>query len=317
MVYNLLTGNGRRPSGRPAMLRHFQILPNHRLIFLLTLRHRRGALCPERRRQVGEPAYSRRNRHGHHWRLRNSSPPRTRVAIMRSPRRPRAIARSKCACSASSLPPRNRIARQAAKIDFALQLQESPDGAAHGSHGRRAGGGNQLEAQLQSELNAPEAAAPAAPPVDGQNSSEAFQVSGSLSQGLAPNAQPDFGMMMGGPGGCPEVPEATDSGGQSGPGGGGPAGVVPAAASAVQAAGASEAAVVEDSAVQGANRKAGPRPRGAVRQPPRTQPDPRHGLYDVGQLGGERQAVLHHRTGSRRSRHTPAAASDFCLADRW
>ena len=49
------------------------------------------------------------------------------------------------------------------------------------------GAGNQLESQLQSEMTAPEAgtpaaAAPGAGPVDGQNSSEAFQVSGSLSQ---------------------------------------------------------------------------------------------------------------------------------------
>src|SRR5262249_42552504 len=66
----------------------------------------------------------------------------------------------------------------------------------------------QLESQLQSDLATPEQAAPSTPAVDGQNSNEAFQVSGSLSQGLAQNAQPDFAMMygmgmpgMGGPGG--------------------------------------------------------------------------------------------------------------------
>ena len=107
-----------------------------------------------------------------------------------------------------------------AKIDFSLQLQESPMMQRLARMGGAQAGGNQLEAQLQSEMNAPEAAAPAAPAVDGQNSSEAFQVSGSLSQGLAQNAQPDFfmiaGMMMGGPGG----PE----GQFGGPGGGGPGG---------------------------------------------------------------------------------------------
>src|ERR1022692_2887008 len=88
--------------------------------------------------------------------------------------------------------------------------------------GARAGG-NQFETQLQSELNAPETAAPTAAPLDGQNSSEAFQVSGSLSQGLAQNAQPDFGMMMGGQG-TPGGPEGEQFGGQNGPGGGGPGG---------------------------------------------------------------------------------------------
>lgn len=110
---------------------------------------------------------------------------------------------------------------ETAKIDFALQLQESPLAQRMARMGGAQAGGNQLQAQLQSEMNAPEAAAGAAP-VDGQNSSEAFQVSGSLSQGLAQNSQPDFGMMMGGPGmaGGPDG----GFGGQNGPGGGAPGG---------------------------------------------------------------------------------------------
>ena len=114
---------------------------------------------------------------------------------------------------------------ETAKIDFALQLQESPAIERLARMGGARAGGNQFETQLQSELNAPETAAPTAAPVDGQNSSEAFQVSGSLSQGLAQNAQPDFGMMMGGPG-MPGGPEGEQFGGQNGPGGaaGGPGG---------------------------------------------------------------------------------------------
>ncbi|HUO29067.1 MAG TPA: TonB-dependent receptor [Bryobacteraceae bacterium] len=112
------------------------------------------------------------------------------------------------------------------KVDFALQLQESPMMerlARMGAAGR--GTSNQFEAQLQNELNEPETAAAATPQGDGQNSNEAFQVSGSLSQGLAQNAQPDFGMMMGpgmGPGGPPGEPGGPGGGpGFGGPGGGG------------------------------------------------------------------------------------------------
>ena len=111
----------------------------------------------------------------------------------------------------------------AAKVDFALQLQESPLAQRMARMGAAQGGANQLESQLQSEMAAPEAAAPAAAQADGQNSSEAFQVSGSLSQGLAQNAAPDFGMIMGGPGG-PGGPGGGQFGGQGGPGGGGPGG---------------------------------------------------------------------------------------------
>jgi hypothetical protein len=117
------------------------------------------------------------------------------------------------------------------KIDFTLKLQESPmmqrlarAGASQGAPG------SQLESQLQSEINAPQTP-PVAPAADGQSGgNEAFLVSGSLSQGLAPNAQPDFGMMMGGPGG-PGGLVAEAPGGQNvpgfgagGPGGGGPGG---------------------------------------------------------------------------------------------
>ncbi len=115
-------------------------------------------------------------------------------------------------------------------IDFTLQLQASPLAARlAGMGGATAQAGNQLATQLQTELNAADTAAPAAAaPVDGQNSGEAFQVSGSLSQGLAQNAQPDFAMMygMGGPGGMPFGAGGPGGqfGGPGGPGGGGPGG---------------------------------------------------------------------------------------------
>lgn len=110
-----------------------------------------------------------------------------------------------------------------AKVDFVMQLQESPVMQRLARAGGPRTGGNQLETQLQSEMNAPEAATPAvAATGDGQNSTEAFQVSGSLSQGLAQNAQPDFGMMMGGMG-MPGGPDGMGDG-QNGPGGGGPGG---------------------------------------------------------------------------------------------
>ena len=114
---------------------------------------------------------------------------------------------------------------ETAKVDFALQLQESQAMQRMARMGGAQAGGNQLETQLQSEMSAPEVAAPGAGQVDGQNSSEAFQVSGSLSQGLSQNAQPDFGMMMGGAGG-PGGPGGAGGqfGAQGGPGGGGPGG---------------------------------------------------------------------------------------------
>jgi hypothetical protein len=109
------------------------------------------------------------------------------------------------------------------KVDIALQLTESPI-AARLARAGGAGAGNQLEAQLSSEMAAPEtSAAAAAPAVDGQNSNEAFQVSGSLSQGLAQNAQPDFAMLYG-PGGMPGGPGADQMGQAPGGGFGGPGG---------------------------------------------------------------------------------------------
>lgn len=109
-----------------------------------------------------------------------------------------------------------------AKVDFALQMQESPVAQRMARMGGAQGAGNQLESQLQSEITTPEAPTPAAAPAgDGQNSSEAFQVSGSLSQGLAPNAAPDFFMMLGpgGPGGF-DGGQAPGGGGFGGGGGG-------------------------------------------------------------------------------------------------
>ena len=108
------------------------------------------------------------------------------------------------------------------KYDFALQLQESPmmQRLARAGGGRA---GNELETQLQSELNAPQTA----PQADGQNSNETFIVSGSLSQGLTPNAPPDFAMMyqMNTPG----MPGGNQFGGDNGPGGGAPGGGPPGA----------------------------------------------------------------------------------------
>ena len=110
------------------------------------------------------------------------------------------------------------------KIDFALQMQESPMAQRLARMGGAQGGGNELATQLESEINAPQTV----PGTDGQNGNEAFLVSGSLSQGLAQNARPDFGMyQMGGPGmpggvqfGAQGVPGGAPGGGA--PGGGGP-----------------------------------------------------------------------------------------------
>ncbi len=115
------------------------------------------------------------------------------------------------------------------KMDFALQMQESPMAQRLARMAGAQGGGNQLATQLESELNEPQAV----PVADGQNGNEAFMVTGSLSQGLATNARPDFGMyQMGGPGmpggdqfgaqSVPGIPGGAPGGG--GPGGGGPGG---------------------------------------------------------------------------------------------
>jgi trimeric autotransporter adhesin len=115
------------------------------------------------------------------------------------------------------------------KIDFTLQMQESPMAERLARMNGAQGGGNELATQLESEISAPQTV----PGADGQNGNEAFLVSGSLSQGLATNARPDFGMyQMGGPGlpggpgavqfGAQGVPGGTPAGGV--PGGGGPGG---------------------------------------------------------------------------------------------
>jgi hypothetical protein len=118
--------------------------------------------------------------------------------------------------------------RDSEKIDFTLQLEESPMAQRLARAGGQ--GGNQLESMLQNELNAPQAAAspPPTPVADGQNngqnSNEAFLVSGSLSQGLAPNARPDFGVMEMGMMGMGDGQSGNPFGGQGGPGFGGPGG---------------------------------------------------------------------------------------------
>jgi hypothetical protein len=115
------------------------------------------------------------------------------------------------------------------KIDFTLQMQESPMAERLARMNGAQGGGNELATQLESEISAPQTV----PGADGQNGNEAFLVSGSLSQGLATNARPDFGLyQMGGPGlpggpgavqfGAQGVPGGTPAGGV--PGGGGPGG---------------------------------------------------------------------------------------------
>jgi len=123
------------------------------------------------------------------------------------------------------------------KVDFTLSMQESPIAQRLARMGGAQGGGNELATQLESEISAPQAAPGAIPGTDGQNGNEAFLVSGSLSQGLAANARPDFGMYQpGGPGlagasggttfGAQGVPTGASPGGGGfgGPPGGGFAG---------------------------------------------------------------------------------------------
>ncbi|HVP46708.1 MAG TPA: carboxypeptidase regulatory-like domain-containing protein [Bryobacteraceae bacterium] len=113
--------------------------------------------------------------------------------------------------------------------DFSLHLRESPAAARIAQFaGNRANGQNQLDSQIQSELNANQqpSAAAGAP----QNSNEAFLISGSLSQGLSPNAMPDSGPPQFQFGGtrdpfAEQNPNAPGFGGAGGPGGpGGPGG---------------------------------------------------------------------------------------------
>jgi len=79
-------------------------------------------------------------------------------------------------------------------VDFNLQLRESPVAGRMAQFAARANGqaGSQLDAQIQSELNSNQAQ-PLTPSGGTQNSNEAFLISGSLSQGLSPNASSDFG----------------------------------------------------------------------------------------------------------------------------
>ncbi|MGA2434256.1 MAG: TonB-dependent receptor [Bryobacteraceae bacterium] len=119
------------------------------------------------------------------------------------------------------------------RLDFNLSLQPSEFLArVNRFAAARNQAGNPVESQIQNEVNANLAQAGA-----GQNSNEAFLVSGSLSQGLAAGASPDFapppgqGMgQFGGPGGSinnqqPNAPgfggNASSGGGFGGPGGGG------------------------------------------------------------------------------------------------
>jgi hypothetical protein len=111
------------------------------------------------------------------------------------------------------------------KIDFSLQLQESPI-TQRLARFAGAQAGNQFETQLQNEINSEQTAPAAAPAVDGQGGNEAFLVSGSLSQGLAANARPDFMIiggsgMFGGPGGDGLGAQSVPGFGGGSPGGGG------------------------------------------------------------------------------------------------
>src|SRR5690242_16652469 len=89
------------------------------------------------------------------------------------------------------------------QADFNLQLREPPGADRLAQFvGNRANGkaGSQSDSQIAGEVNANQApsAAPSVAPSGSstggmQNSNEAFLISGSLSQGLSPNAQADSG----------------------------------------------------------------------------------------------------------------------------
>ena len=114
--------------------------------------------------------------------------------------------------------------------DFTLRLRESPAASRMAQFaGNRGNGQNQLDSQIQSELNASQQ--PSSPASGTQNSNEAFLISGSLSQGLSPNANPDSGppqfqVQSGGTrdpfsGQGPNAPGFGGGGGFGAPGGGG------------------------------------------------------------------------------------------------
>jgi hypothetical protein len=118
------------------------------------------------------------------------------------------------------------------QVDFDLTLRQSELAARLARfQGRNGQDGNQVESQIQNEVDAVQAAQPAASSAGGSN--ETFLVSGSLSQGLQNGAAPDFAMFRqgpggpgGGPGGQPNAPGFGQGGtvGPGGPGGGGPGG---------------------------------------------------------------------------------------------
>jgi hypothetical protein len=115
---------------------------------------------------------------------------------------------------------------KSAVVDFGLKLRESPAAARMAkAAGNRAIGQNQLDTQIQSELSANQ---PQTVSAGAQNGNEAFLISGSLSQGLSPNATPDSGAPQFQSGGtrdpfASQNPNAPGFGG--GPGGfGGPGG---------------------------------------------------------------------------------------------
>jgi hypothetical protein len=120
--------------------------------------------------------------------------------------------------------------------DFSLQLREAPAaGRMTQVAGNRSNGqaGSQLDSQIQSELSSNQGQQPASPAGGSQNSNEAFLISGSLSQGLSPNAPSDSGpnpqSQLGGgrdpfSGQAPNAPGfggGGGGGGFGGPGGGG------------------------------------------------------------------------------------------------
>src|SRR6202023_3102154 len=117
-------------------------------------------------------------------------------------------------------------------VDFNIELSDSPAArrlvqVAAGRAGAAAQPANEMESQLQTDLNSGQAPQVAAPPAGGQdNSNESFLVAGSLSQGLAQNAPPDFGgdfMQRGGPPGG-DGNNVPGQGPGAGRGGGGPGG---------------------------------------------------------------------------------------------
>jgi carboxypeptidase family protein len=113
-------------------------------------------------------------------------------------------------------------------VDFVLKLRESPVAARMAqAAGNRANGQNQLDTQIQSELSANQQQSVSA---GAQNGNEAFLISGSLSQGLSPNATADSGPPQFQSGGTrdpfgsqnPNAPGfGGGPGGFGGPGGGG------------------------------------------------------------------------------------------------